>query len=186
MGNADEQASATAMQGEVSQWSSVAEIRDVISSGIVTSLEVTDAFLERIEAVDPILHFYAEVTSEQARVDASAADAWQASGRPVGSLHGAPIGIKDNVWTAGIVTTNGLATNDDFVPSMDATVVRRLKDAGAIVLGKLAQTEGVFAGHRADVPSPVNPWSGDLWPGASSSGSGVATSAGLCEVPPDP
>jgi amidase len=91
-----------------------------------------------------------------------------------------PIAVKDNIFTKGVVTTNGMAIRRDARPDYDATVVTRLREAGAILVGKLQHTEGAFAEHHPTVAPPVNPWGADLWSGASSSGSGVATAAGLC------
>ena len=95
-------------------------------------------------------------------------------------LHGVPIAVKDLCWTAGIATAAGMPLHRDFVPSVDATVVRKLREAGAILLGKLQLTEGAFADHHPTITPPVNPWHARHWSGASSSGSGVATAAGLC------
>src|SRR6185369_12517706 len=77
-------------------------------------------------------------------------------------------------------TAAGMTIYKDFRPTEDATVVRRLRAAGAIILGKLQLTEGAYADHHPQIPAPVNPWSAAHWAGASSSGSGVATAAGLC------
>ncbi len=95
-------------------------------------------------------------------------------------LHGVPIAVKDLCFTEGIATAAGMPLHRDFVPAFDATVVRRLREAGAVLLGKLQLTEGAFADHHPSIPPPVNPWHADHWSGASSSGSGVATAAGLC------
>jgi amidase len=91
-----------------------------------------------------------------------------------------PIAVKDLCYTRGIPTAGGMKIHRDFKPRFDATVVKRLADAGAVLLGKLQLTEGAFADHHPDVPPPVNPWNARHWSGASSSGSGVATAAGLC------
>ena len=69
---------------------------------------------------------------------------------------------------------------NDYVPDYDSTAVVRFREAGAVLLGKLELTEGAFACHHPDVVAPVNPWNPDFWPGASSSGSGVATATGMC------
>ena len=95
-------------------------------------------------------------------------------------LHGVPIAVKDLCYTKGVPTSAGMPLHRDFVPTYDATVVRRLRDAGAVLLGKLQLTEGAFADHHPASTPPVNPWHRDHWSGASSSGSGVATAAGLC------
>lgn len=102
------------------------------------------------------------------------------SGNYKGPLHGVPIAVKDLCYTAGTRTMGGLKVLRDFVPSYDATVVSKLRDAGAVILGKLNLTEGALSGYHRDFPIPVNPWGADLWSGVSSSGSGVATAAGLC------
>ena len=145
-----------------------------------SSVEVTQAMLARIEAVDPGLKSYVTVMAEQALEDAKLADAEIAAGRARGPLHGVPLAVKDLLWTSGVPTTHGMPINKSFKPTEDATTVRRLREAGAVILGKLQQTEGAFADHHPDVPPPVNPWGRHLWSGASSSGSGVATAAGLC------
>ena len=166
--------------GELDHWSSLVEVRDAIAKGEVTSLEVTESLLARIETTDAQVHAYARVTGELAREQAAEADRRRSDGAALGPLHGVPIAVKDNCWTAGVVTTNGLATNDAFVPPEDSTVVRNLRAAGAVIVGKLAQTEGAFAGHRPDITIPVNPWNEQLWTGESSSGSAVGVSSGLC------
>ena len=113
-------------------------------------------------------------------VDAKKADQEIAAGHIRGPLHGVPLAVKDLLKTAGTVTTHGMKIQQDYIPTEDATTVRRLREAGAVLLGKLQQTEGAFADHHPEIVPPVNPWGADIWPGASSSGSGVATAAGLC------
>jgi amidase len=95
-------------------------------------------------------------------------------------LHGAPIAVKDLCWTKGVPTAAGSTIHRDFKPSEDATVVRRLREAGAIILGKTQLTEGAYGLHHPAITPPVNPWHAAHWTGVSSSGSGVATAAGLC------
>jgi len=156
------------------------QIGRLIQSREVTSEMVTQALLDRIAAIEPQLHSYAHVMHDQALEDARRADQEIAAGRARGSLHGVPIAVKDLVWVAGAPACHGMTIHKDFMPKEDATVVRRLRDAGVVMLGKLQQTEGAFADHHPDIVAPVNPWGKELWPGASSSGSGVATAAGLC------
>jgi amidase len=97
-----------------------------------------------------------------------------------GPLHGAPIAVKDLFWIKGSPTAAGMPLHKGYLPADDSTVVRKLQEAGAIILGKLQLTEGAYADHHPDVTPPVNPWGAGYWSGASSSGSGVATAAGLC------
>jgi amidase len=97
-----------------------------------------------------------------------------------GPLHGVPIAVKDLCYTNYAPTAAGMLIHRDFVPPYTCTVVERLERAGAIILGKLSMTEGAFAIHHPDMPTPLNPWHPDVWTGASSSGSGAATAAGLC------
>lgn len=156
------------------------EVGREIQSRRISSQQVTRHMLARIEAMDARLRSYVTVMSEQALEDARRADREIAEGLHRGALHGVPLALKDLLWTQGIPTTHGMTLHRDHRPAEDATVVRRLREAGAVILGKLQQTEGAFADHHPEVQPPVNPWGAQLWPGASSSGSGVATAAGLC------
>jgi amidase len=159
------------------------ELREVarrIHSKEMSSVEVTKALLDRIEALDGKLGSYALVTPELAIEQARAAEAEILRGEIRGPLHGVPIAVKDLCWTTGIKTAAGMTIHRDNKPAEDATVVRRLREAGSVLLGKLQLTEGAFADHHPDITPPVNPWNKECWSGASSSGSGVATAAGLC------
>lgn len=156
------------------------EVGRQIQSRERSSVEVTQALLGRIETVDSRLRSYARPMTDQALADARRADEEIAAGRARGPLHGVPLAVKDLLWTAGTPSCHGMTIHKDFRPTEDATVVRRLREAGAVLLGKLQQTEGAFADHHPQIAPPVNPWGEALWPGASSSGSGVATAAGLC------
>ena len=146
----------------------------------LSPVEVTEVMLDRIRALDPALHSYALVLADSAMAEARAAEAAIARGAVLGPLHGAPIAVKDLCWMADVPTAAGTIIHQDFRPRDDATVVRRLRESGAIILGKLQLTEGAYADHHPEVIPPVNPWGAAYWPGASSSGSGVATAAGLC------
>lgn len=145
-----------------------------------SSVEITRAMLDRIAQLDLRLKSYATVTPELALAQATQADNEIARGTNRGPLHGVPVAVKDLCCTKGVVTAVGMSIYKDYVPERDATVVARLKDAGAVLLGKLQMTEGAFSAHHSSVAPPVNPWSAAHWSGVSSSGSGVATAAGLC------
>jgi len=155
-------------------------LAQMIRARDISPVEVTRATLERIERLEPTLHSYALVMHEQALADAREAERKVLAGETLGPLHGVPLGIKDLFWTAAVPTAAGTTIHKGFVPCEDATVVKRLREAGAIMLGKLQMTEGAFATHHPTIAEPVNPWHGNHWAGASSSGSGVATAAGLC------
>lgn len=146
----------------------------------LSAVEVTRAQLARIGRLDHDLGSFACVTVERAMAAAATADVEIAAGRYRGPLHGVPIGIKDLFWTEGVATAAGTMIHRDFVPTEDATVVARLKRAGAILLGKLQMTEGAYSDHHPLIRPPINPWHADYWTGISSSGSAVATAAGLC------
>lgn len=156
------------------------EVARLIRQREVTSVAVTTALLERIGKLDPTLNSYALVLGESALAQAREADRKLAAGEPIGPLHGLPIAVKDLFWVAGFPTAAGTTIHADFIPTEDASVVTRLREAGAVILGKLRMTEGAFATHHPDLPTPVNPWHPNHWAGASSSGSGVSTAAGLC------
>ena len=146
----------------------------------LSPVEVTKAMLGRIDKLDGKLKSFAYVMADSALAEANAAEKEIASGKIRGPLHGVPVAVKDLCWARGAPAAHGMTIHRDFRPTEDATVVARLKDAGAIILGKLQQTEGAYADHHPKIDPPKNPWNADLWPGASSSGSGVATAAGLC------
>jgi amidase len=161
-------------------YATLLEVAAAIRLRRVSPVELTRSMLDRIAKLDPALHSYATVTPELALAQAKAAEAEIAAGNHRGPLHGVPIAVKDLCYTAGIVTAAGMTIHGDHVPSFDATVVKRLADAGAVLLGKLQLTEGAFVSHHPTVTPPRNPWNADYYAGASSSGSGVATAAGLC------
>lgn len=155
------------------------EAGDAIRSGKVSSVELTQSMLDRIERLEPSLHAYAKVTPDLALAQAAQADAEIAAEKHRGWLHGVPIAIKDICDTAGITTAAGMPLHADRVPDTASTVVSRLAAAGAVFLGKVQNTEGAFAKHHPAIEVPRNPWSQDYYAGASSSGSGVSAAAGL-------
>ena len=124
------------------------EVGQQVQAKKLSPVEVTKAMLERIERLDGKLKSYAYVMAESALAEAAAAEKEIASGKVKGPLHGVPIAIKDLCWAKGAPAAHGMTIHRDFRPSEDATVVARLKDAGAIILGKLQQTEGAYADHH--------------------------------------
>jgi aspartyl-tRNA(Asn)/glutamyl-tRNA(Gln) amidotransferase subunit A len=147
----------------------------------LSPLEAAEAYLNRIEAVDGVLHSYITVCREEALQAAREAEQAIVRGDYRGALHGVPVAVKDQFWTKGVRTTGGSRILADFLPDEDATVVARLKQAGAILLGKLNMSE--FATGNSVVHPygmPHNPWDPGRNPGTSSSGSGAATAACLC------
>ena len=151
-----------------------------IQSRKLSSLTLTRAILDRIARLDGQLKSYATVTADLALSQAEEADAEIARGEIRGPLHGVPVAVKDLCETKGIPTAAGMAIRKDHRPEKDATVVARLRVAGAVMVGKLQMTEGAFSQHHPTVDPPVSPWSAAQWTGTSSSGSGVATAACLC------
>ena len=162
-------------------YKTLAEVAARIAEGDLDSASVTEALLGRIESLEPRLHAYITVMGERALARAEAADAARGRGETLGALHGVPIAVKDLCHTRGVATTGGHSFRKGLISESDATVVARLEAAGAVLLGKLATTEGAMVGYHRGFEVPRNPW-GDLdrWPGVSSGGSGVATAAGLC------
>jgi aspartyl-tRNA(Asn)/glutamyl-tRNA(Gln) amidotransferase subunit A len=148
----------------------------------VSAVELTQACLERIETYNPTLNAFITVTGEHALATAREMDAERQRGRWRGPLHGIPIALKDNVDTAGIRTTAASELFKERVPSEDAEVVRRLKAAGAILVGKTNLHEFAYGGSSTVSHfGPVrNPWAPERIPGGSSGGSAAATAAGLC------
>lgn len=159
---------------------SLTAVSDLIRTGIVSPVEVTRAILDRIEALDGKLKSYTTVTAEHALKSARKAEAELAEGIWRGPLHGVPIAVKDLCNTTFAPTSAGMHIHREYIASENATVVDRLEGAGAVILGKLTMTEGAMSGHHPKMKTPLNPWLDSAWAGASSSGSGVATAAGLC------
>lgn len=168
------------MSAEPRHFLSLHELADCLRRRSITSVEVTKAQFARIEQLDLKLRSFATVATEHALAEAAARDVEASTGRFLGPLHGVPIAVKDLCDTAGIPTTAGMPIFRDNIPETDATVVSRLRAAGAVILGKLQMTEGAYGAHHPSIQAPLNPWSEAYWTGFSSSGSGVATAAGLC------
>jgi aspartyl-tRNA(Asn)/glutamyl-tRNA(Gln) amidotransferase subunit A len=159
----------------------IAQASALIASRRLSPVELTEHCQARIRRVDPLVHSFITVTEERAIADARAAEARIMAGRPRGKLDGIPIAHKDIYCTAGIRTTAHSRQLPDHVPARDATVVRRLAEAGAVLMGKLATHEFAFGGPSFDLPWPParNPWNCDHFTGGSSSGTGAAVAAGL-------
>ncbi|MDR5684223.1 MAG: Asp-tRNA(Asn)/Glu-tRNA(Gln) amidotransferase subunit GatA [Armatimonadota bacterium] len=158
---------------------SYTEVRSRLGKDLSVA-EVVEAYLDRIAAVDDVVHAYITVTAESARAEATALDARIASGEPAPPLAGLAVAIKDNICTRGVRTTCGSSILHDFVPPYDATAVRRLRSAGAVVLGKTNLDEfamGSSTENSAFGPTR-NPWNLDAVPGGSSGGSAAAVAAG--------
>jgi amidase len=136
--------------------------------------------LDRIDALDPRFHSYVTVLADRALAQAKAAEAEIAGGHYRGPLHGVPLAVKDLCFMKDTVTTCGSQMLTEWMPDQNATVVWKLQQAGAVILGKLHLTEFALRWHHPYRPIPLNPWGEGRWPGVSSSGSGVATAAGLC------
>jgi len=157
----------------------ISELAPMIERGEISPVEVTRHMLDRIEKIDGELRAYARVMSDSAIDQAKQAESEIAAGNYRGPLHGVPIAVKDLCNTQGVTTRGGSAVFMDNVPDHDSTVVARLNAAGAVMLGKLNMTEGAMGGYNPALQYPENPWREGHFPGASSSGSGTATSAGL-------
>ena len=147
----------------------------------LSPVEVVEAVLARMDRLEPALHAFCTPTPELARETARRIEQSIMAGNDVGPLAGVPVGIKDLVCTAGIRTTSGSIAYKDFVPEEDDVVVERLKNAGAVILGKTNVPEFGYsgAGHNPIFETTRNPWNTGLTPGGSSAGSGAAVAAGM-------
>ena len=176
------QSSTTATASEELAYLSLAEASARIRSRSVSPSQLTEACLERIQTYNPKLNAFITVMREQALAQARELDAEQKAGKLRGPLHGIPIGLKDNIDTAGTRTTAASAVFDDRVPDSDAEVARRLKAAGAVIVGKLNLHEFAMGGTSAtSYYGPVrNPWALKRNSGGSSGGSAAAVAAGMC------
>jgi len=163
---------------------SIAELSRLIATGALSPVELTDTLIARIEALDAQTRAFITPTFELARSQARAAEAEIAAGRRRGPLHGVPFALKDIYDTAGILTSGHSRVFLDRIPAQDATTVRRLYEAGGVLLGKLATHEMAHAGPSFDLPWPParNPWNLAHFTGGSSTGSGAAVAAGFVPV----
>jgi Asp-tRNA(Asn)/Glu-tRNA(Gln) amidotransferase A subunit family amidase len=146
-----------------------------VASGSISSEELTRACLDRIAATEPVVHAFAHLDPEYAVAQARESDAWRRSGKPIGPLHGVPVGNKDIIDTQDYPTECGTALLAGRRPRSDATVVSKLRAAGAIILGKTVTTEFAYF-HPGKTRNPRDP---ERTPGGSSSGTAAAVAAGM-------
>ena len=162
-------------------FATITEIAPRLRDGRLTSEALTALMLERIEALNPKLNAYITVTGDHALAQAHQADRELAAGRDLGPLHGIPIAVKDLFATKGIRTTGGAKLHADWIPEEDATAVRLLYEAGAVLLGKTGLHELAYGSTSINpvFGAIANPWALDHHPGGSSGGSAAAVAAGL-------
>ena len=156
---------------------SIAETSALLRQRQLSPVELTEAILGRIDQLESKLHAFITISRDEAIEAARLAETEITSGKYRGPLHGIPVGVKDTHYTKGIKTTAGTPLLADFIPSFDATVVARLKDAGAILIGKTNLPAFSFGG---DTPSH-NPWDLSKPTGGSSGGSAAALAAGMLQ-----
>lgn len=160
---------------------SASELSALLKSRAVSPVEATEAYLARIDQLDGQLNSYITVTRDDAMEQARRAESEIVNGENRGPLHGVPVAVKDQFYTKGVRTTGGSSILKDFVPDEDATVIAKLKMAGAVLLGKLNMSEFAMGdAFHHPYGQPRNPWDQSRNPGTSSSGSGAATAAFLC------
>src|SRR3954464_789706 len=154
-----------------------------IAAGRLSPVDLVDALLDRIEALEPKLHAFVELYAADARLAAEAADKAVRSGHAVGPLHGVPVALKDLVEIEGRITMGGSAAHRERRSAVTATIARRMIAQGMIVLGKTHTVEFAYGGWGTNqhLGTPWNPWDLEIarTPGGSSSGSGVAVAAGM-------
>lgn len=165
----------------ISDFLTIADAARLIEKRELSPIELVESRLQRIEKLDKKINSFIRVLADEARVAAHVAEAEIAAGDYKGTLHGIPIGLKDIYDVAGIPTTAHSKIMQDHIPTTDAYTVKRLKQAGAIIIGKLATHEFAFGGPSFDLPWPParNPWDATCFTGGSSSGSAAAVAAGL-------
>ena len=156
----------------------VSEASALIQRQELSPVKLLQAFFERIDMLEPSLEAWMQIDREGALGAAHRCEEDIAAGRYLGPLHGIPIGIKDIFHAEGLRTTAGSRVYEDYVAEEDSGVVARLKNAGAIIMGKTTTAE--FA--AADPPSTYNPWDRERTPGGSSTGSAVAVATGMCPI----
>jgi aspartyl-tRNA(Asn)/glutamyl-tRNA(Gln) amidotransferase subunit A len=163
---------------------SIRELHNQIIRKERSSVEITQEALDRIQALEPLLHSFLCVTSEYALEQARQVDAKISAGEEIGLLAGIPIGIKDNMCTKGIPTTCASRILENFVPPYESTVTQKLKDAGAVMVGKTNLDEFAMGSSTENSAYQVtaNPWDLERVPGGSSGGSAAAVASGECPI----
>ncbi len=160
---------------------SACDMRDVIETQEYTSQEITEVIIERIEKINPIINAYCTPTFDFAREMAKRADKVVEKGEKLGLLHGIPTSIKDLAETKGIRTTFGSKIYENYIPKKDIVAVRRLKEAGCVILGKTNTPEFGYKGVTDNLifGTTRNPWNLERTPGGSSGGAAAAVASGL-------
>ena len=158
----------------------VGEASDLLASGKLSSRELTSSVLARIDAVEDRVRAYLTVTPEQAFTQADAIDARRVAGETLPPLAGIPVALKDNMCTTGVKTTAGSKILHNFIPPYDATAVVRLREAGAVFVGKANLDEFAMGSstENSGYHTSANPWDLERVPGGSSGGSAAAVAAG--------
>ena len=164
------------------EYATVEELAPLLAKKKISPVELAELFLGRIETYGPRLNAFITVTAELALAEARVAEREIFRGRYRSALHGIPVALKDNIWTRGVRTTVGTTILRDFVPTEDAEVVRKLRRAGAVLMGKTNLHEFAFGvtGENPHFGATRNPWDITRISGGSSSGSAAALAAGLC------
>ncbi|MFP5272594.1 Asp-tRNA(Asn)/Glu-tRNA(Gln) amidotransferase subunit GatA [Coleofasciculus sp.] len=163
---------------------SIRELHQQIIDKERTSVEITQDALDRIQALEPKVHSFLHITADHALEQARQVDAKIAAGEEIGMLAGIPIGIKDNMCTQGIPTTCASRILENFVPPYESTVTQKLKDAGAVMVGKTNLDEFAMGSscETSSYQQTANPWDLSRVPGGSSGGSATAVAASECVV----
>ena len=160
---------------------SITDAAALIQQGKLSPVELTRAYLDRIDALNGRLGAYITVMGDSALAQARRAEQVIRDGDYRGPMHGIPVGIKDIIYTSGVLTSAGSRVLADHVPRENSPIVDRLNDVGSVLLGKLNLSEFAIGGTiEHPYGTPRNPWNTDHTAGGSSSGSGVATAGGMC------
>ncbi|MBI4199388.1 MAG: amidase [Chloroflexi bacterium] len=169
------------MSDQALAYQPITRLAQLIQRKELSPVTLTRFYLDRIEELEPQLNAHITIMAESALAEAKAAEEEIHRGQYRGPLHGIPMGMKDQFWTKGVNTTWGSRIYRDFIPAEDATVVRRLREAGAVLIAKHNQAEFAMGGTRVHpYGTPRNPWDPQRIPGHSSSGSAVAVAAAMC------